>query len=392
MEALVPAKGFAVGLKGSSQRLLRSLDLEIGRARKAARAAPRDAARLEALCAALVARGRRQEAVAEAATFLRGNGDAAAVVLGPLFHRLGAAARAIGCYERAHALHPESAEPVCGLGVLAAERGDVDTARAHFERATELAPQDSQPWYRLGSLHLRRRELDAAEKALRRALELDPQHARAQGNLGLLLDLRGERVAAETALQRALTLAPEEAENHFNLGALYAETGRLEQALECFEAGAELQPQSLEGHLNAGRIHLEQGRYDAALQRLARVLALAPGHADALLYTGLCQLRKGQDEKALRALEAAARAGVDSPRLYYAMGQAYVGLDLPHQAVRVLGRLLDRAPDHARGHWLLAVCWDKLGERERASASYHRAEQCTARQRGRAAARMAPPA
>jgi predicted Zn-dependent protease len=94
-------------------------------------------------------------------------------------------------------------------------------------------------------------------------------------------------------------------------------------------------------------------------------------------------LRKGQNERALRYFEAAQRAGLETPRLLYATASCYSGLELPGQAIRTLNRLFERAPDHARAHRLLAVCYDKLGDRERANQAYQRADWCAERERSR---------
>ena len=218
---------------------------------------------------------------------------------------------------------------------------------------------------------------------------MDPRFARAHTNLGFLLDLRRERTAAVREFQRALQLAPDVPQNSFNLGALFAESGRYDLAIEQFQAGVALDPDSVEGFYNLGAVFFEQRRYDDAIRAFRRALKLQPGHPDAQYYIGLSWLRKGVYFGALKHLEQAAKDEEPSLRLLYAIGQCYNGLEMPRQAVRALSRLIAQAPDHAKAHHMLAICFDKLGERERADEAYRKSDllETIARQR-RGAARV----
>jgi Flp pilus assembly protein TadD len=71
------------------------------------------------------------------------------------------------------------------------------------------------------------------------------------------------------------------------------------------------------------------------------------------------------------------------------MGQCYNGLEMPREAVRALSQVIAQAPDHAKAHHLLAICFDKLGERDRADEAYRKSDLFVtmARQR-RGAARL----
>jgi len=361
------------------QRLNQLIDsepnLSLLRLRRQARRTPADLQALRALCLALQARGHRVEALERCQEFLRQQSEPPLEALGTLALDLGALDLAEECFRRWAAQKPGAAAPLGWLGIVYAQRGDEEQARRELVHATELEPQRAEAWYRLGSFLLRQRDLEAAEKHLRHALELDPTLARAHTNLGYLLDLRGERQAALREFHKAVQLSPGDAEGHFNLGALHAEAHSFDLAIEQFREGLALAPHSIEGHYNLGAAYFELRRYDDAIRCFRRALRAQPGHQEARYYLGLCHVRKGTYDRALQQFEEAeSEERPPSARLLYAMAVCHNGLEMPRQAVRLLQQVVDLVPDHAKAYHLLGVCFDKLGERDRASDAYRRAD------------------
>jgi tetratricopeptide (TPR) repeat protein len=86
-----------------------------------------------------------------------------------------------------------------GLGLLFADRGDVQAAEAAFRRAEERG--DASAVYPLGVLLYEQGDVDAAEAAFRRAEERGD--ASAAFALGVILQDRGDVEAAEAAFGRA---------------------------------------------------------------------------------------------------------------------------------------------------------------------------------------------
>ena len=116
----------------------------------------------------------------------------------------GTQAEAIGRAILAHDPSDAGAHYVCGL--VAADRGALDEARAAFERAAALAPDKASLRITLGNLALR----------------------------------QGDDAAAERAFRRALTLAPGSVAAHTNLGAACKQQGRLDEAVSSFREGLAL--------------------------------------------------------------------------------------------------------------------------------------------------------
>ena len=151
--------------------------------------------------------------------------------LGRLYqaHRLLEAA--LVCYERAHALAPDSFDWAYYLGVLAAGSGDVEAAATAFRHALELRGDDGPALIRLADLELEQGRVGEAELLYVRAAVVDDSAAVAYG-LGRVAEERGEYTQAIEQFQRALTLQPGASVVHYNLGQAYRELGELDRAEE----------------------------------------------------------------------------------------------------------------------------------------------------------------
>ena len=126
-------------------------------------------------------------------------------------------------------------------GVAAAEKGDLDKARASLEGAARLDPDEPVGLYDLGLLYARLGGAKGgfygtthgfdeifAEKAafcFERVTELDAKNAGAWTNLAAIYDLRGDPEDAKDALRRALEIDPNEAKAREHLNDLEESSG-----------------------------------------------------------------------------------------------------------------------------------------------------------------------
>ena len=116
----------------------------------------------------------------------------------------GAQAEAVGRAILAHDPDDAGAHYVCGL--VAADRGALDEARAAFERAAALAPDKASLRITLGNLALRQGDDEAAERAFRTALALVPGSVAAYTNLGAALKRQGRLDEAVASFRAGLGL------------------------------------------------------------------------------------------------------------------------------------------------------------------------------------------
>jgi spermidine synthase len=124
------------------------------------------------------------------------------------------------------AIVPESAEAHNLLGLVLAERTDIDAAIAEFRRAIALDAANAAAHWHLGAALAERGTVDEATAHLRRAVELDPRNGQAHGDLGFMLAAQGRFDEAEDHLEQALALDPGSAEARRTLDAVRARRGR----------------------------------------------------------------------------------------------------------------------------------------------------------------------
>jgi tetratricopeptide (TPR) repeat protein len=89
-------------------------------------------------------------------------------------------AEAVGLYERALKLAPDSAEAHYNLGIILAGQKRLVDALPHLQRAAELSPRSALAQYQLALVLAQAGEMPAAEAAVRRALLLEPGSVKAQ--------------------------------------------------------------------------------------------------------------------------------------------------------------------------------------------------------------------
>ena len=249
--------------------------------------AARDRA-LEQAQAALQA-GRRAEAKAVlAAAAERYTSVLALMQLARLQSGDGEASAALATLDRAHALAPDTEEVLSAIAqVSLAARAPVRAILA-LEPLTRIAPTVGQHHYLLGVALMQAGDMPAAVDALREADRLEPAHDLTWVALGIALNNRKMFPDAKPVLARVLERQPD------NVEALAA-LAEAEEGL---------------------------GELDAADSLAARALAAAPNHPTAHLVVGMVLMKRGRYADARLALERAAAADPDSPKVYYQLSLA----------------------------------------------------------------------
>jgi arylsulfatase A-like enzyme/tetratricopeptide (TPR) repeat protein len=177
---------------------------------------------------------------------------------------------------------------------------------------------------------------------------------------GSILLQRGDLAAARLALEKARSIDATDARLHVELANLHRNLGDLSHALDEATEALRLDPKSVEGYVARGLTLGALGREVDAAAALQEALRLAPDDADALFYLGAVELRAGRAEAAVRLLSRLVEKAPDYPRaratLDLARGR---GAPAPPGSVRL--RLL-RVADRSRA--------EKIAERLEAGESF----------------------
>lgn len=136
-----------------------------------------------------------------------GLGALAAVYVLLLTLRLCQWASAEKLWSAAYFQNPRSATAATWLGLLRAEAGDADGARAFYRAAVEANPQAGKAWCNWGVLEGQAGNLVESERLLRQAVAVRPEGADGWHNLAVCLEKQGRKAESAAAVARAAELA-----------------------------------------------------------------------------------------------------------------------------------------------------------------------------------------
>jgi predicted O-linked N-acetylglucosamine transferase (SPINDLY family) len=166
----------------------------------------------------------------------------------------------------------------CTLGSAFGEVGRLGEAVACFGRAIALKQDLPEAHNNLGTALARLGRMDRAAAAFRNAIHHKPDYPDALNNLGNALRELGRLEEATACCRRALVLRPDYAEAYFNLGNALRDQGRLDDAAACFREVIARQPDHPDAHNNLGNVLKEQGFPERAVAHYARAVALRPDY------------------------------------------------------------------------------------------------------------------
>jgi predicted O-linked N-acetylglucosamine transferase (SPINDLY family) len=174
------------------------------------------------------------------------------------------------------AQHPDSAEALNLLGLVAWRGGHADAAIHAMGRAVELAPNAANYHFDLGCVLLSSRRFAEAEPHLRTVVAMLPNERGGWNNLGALLVGTGRHEEAAECFRRAIALAPQIASYHANLAKALEVLYRLDEAEGSARKAVELSPQGGSEWGVLGSVLVTRGRLSQGINAYVRALQLAP--------------------------------------------------------------------------------------------------------------------
>ena len=167
------------------------------------------------------------------------------------------------------------------LGLLAAREGRTDEAIGYFQQALRLSPDSWIALENLGNAYRRERRWDDARAALERVVAARPKDPEANYSLAMVYAQTDDTDRAYEYLQNSLKLRPDYPEALNNLGILYLRTRRRDDAVAKFQECIRVAPAFDQAYLNLARVYGIEGHRDQARAVLLDLLKQHPGHAQA---------------------------------------------------------------------------------------------------------------
>jgi tetratricopeptide (TPR) repeat protein len=141
-------------------------------------------------------------------------------------------------------------------------------------------------------------------------------------------------------------------------------------------------PQNVEARVALAESYLSAGQVEKALEQAVQVLSQYPENHGALLIAGMAYVHLDQPEAALAPLERfvalrkegpMAQADTALEAAYYFLGESYVKLNRPAEAIPVLEAALAISPADADALYQAGLAYQATGQPEAALERYHRA-------------------
>ncbi len=233
------------------------------------------------------------------------------------------------------------------LGWQTYERnGDWSDPVILYSDAARKAPGKTRPLYNAGLMLAEAGRLEEAKAAFEKVLRKEPRHSSALYSRGRLKAERGDAAGALADFEASLAADPSRVETHLSLGNALAALGRFAEALGPFEEAARLAPKDGRPEVNRANALAALGRTAEAEKTYRRALTLDPGAAEAHHGLGLLLAARGADRQALKELSEALRLGLETADAYNDLGVVLGRAGRRKEAREVLRKALALDPGH----------------------------------------------
>ena len=200
------------------------------------------------------------------------------------FHRRGDLISAREIYTRLLVSHPESAEVLHLLGVIALQTKDFEKAIGLISKALVINPQMPNAFSNLGNVYKEQKQIDKALKCYQCALKIDPLFADALSNIGNIYYDQGKYAEAMNFYNRTIEISADHADAYYNRGNVFLHFSKNPAAISDYSKALALDPSITDAYLNRGQAHKKMGNYPAALADFSRVIEMQPRYAEAYYH------------------------------------------------------------------------------------------------------------
>ena len=283
--------------------------------------------------------------------------------LGTVYAQLSKYDLAIQAYQQALALDPENAPVRMNLGLAYLKAGHPADAAKEFERSLLDGAENPKTEELLALCHYQTKEYSLAALEASRAHDALPEESSAAFLLGSSYLKMGLYKQAIPHLYFAAQKT-DTAETHMFLGEAFLGVKAYKEALREFLRSSALAPQTPGLHSDLGTAYAGLSRVKDALAEYQKELARDPSDFEATYYLGRLKRLSGEVEDSKRLLAKAEQMRPGDPAVEYEYAVfAMNDKDYP-KAEQLLTGILEKLPDYADAHVLLAEVYFKMRRRE----------------------------
>jgi tetratricopeptide (TPR) repeat protein len=263
-------------------------------------------------------------------------------------------------FERALSFDPNLGGAHIGLGQIALWRGDGASAEQHFRIALRAA-EDGHALAGLGTLALERSDYESALRYLTRAAELVPESGLIQFLLGQAFMRRDMSAFAEQAFTNALRLAPDMHAARQWLGELLLNARRPREAQAQYRQLQGIAGFEVVAHNGLADVARMEERLEDAVAEYRASLAIQPAQSLPARLLAWCLAALGRNHEVVSAYDAYLAHAPDDEEVRVLRADVLTLMERFDEAAEDWNHLLARDPGHATARTRLA----QLDERRR---------------------------
>jgi tetratricopeptide (TPR) repeat protein len=336
-----------------------------------------------------------------------------------VYRQLGDTAQALAQYELLQDARPSDPRVIHIHALLAADRGDINTAINGFRDALRGDQSLYGAWQDLGLAYMKLNHWSEAVETFGELVRLQAYSVEAAYFHALSLFNAGRVSQAEAETRRALRLDAGVAPAHTLLGIILASRRANNEASEALAQAAALDPKSFDAHFYLGRVQYALKDYSAAAKSLGTAVNLGPRHSQArfflgtalesagetdsalaqyqelvkidqqsamgLIGSGALLVKQGKTSEAIDMLRQATALDRKSFEAHWALGRALALAERYSEAVEALKTSVLLAPDRPDAHYQLGLALRRLGRNEEAAREFVLVDQINTEFRTRSA-------
>ncbi|MGD8413142.1 MAG: tetratricopeptide repeat protein [Candidatus Latescibacterota bacterium] len=269
------------------------------------------------------------------------------------------------------------------------EEGKYDEARAYYGDVLQADSTDVNAIIHMGRIALRQDDRDEAVEWMEKALVLAPDSSNVQywAATAYVVKLQKDNAfqlvdKVKTHINKAVELDSSNVDARiflagFLLNAPPMVGGSVDKAKE--QAGIIVKYDPYRGNLFWAEIYKKEKNFEKAAQSYEAAAAAAPEKADPYYYLGMMYQGNERYDEAFAAFEKAVAVDPGATNALYQIGRTGVlsGENLD-RAVAALKKYLETDPSPgqptpANAHWRLGMCYELMGELEKARAEFETA-------------------
>jgi protein O-GlcNAc transferase len=251
--------------------------------------------------------------------------------------------------------------------------GRAREAEGLYREILDAQPGDGNALHGLGVLAMQKGDHESAIDLIGRAAAVRPDAPNVHTSLGQALAAAGRTGEAITAFQRALGLSADFADAVFGLGLALQTARRSEEAAEVYRRLVKLKPEFAGGHNNLGNVLMNLGRPAEAAEAYRRAIELRADYADAIGNLGAALISLKRPDEAIAVFRRGLGLRPDSPLIFNNLGNALTVTKQYDQAIEALRRALELKPDFAQAAYNLGNALQARGKYGEAVEMYRRA-------------------